>query len=117
MSRAIDRAVDAVSERGQLKKNAARAARPHLAGARFLYQRIADRYVADAWTGLGRMWRRRQVRRSAYTQAFEEAQWYLNRREREWEGPFVLPPLFLRHPGEFPLLERLGRHRAPAAAI
>ncbi|MFI1765128.1 hypothetical protein ACH41H_24150 [Streptomyces sp. NPDC020800] len=91
------------------------AIRGHLTAARFLYHCIAARYVADARTGIGRAWRRRQVRRSSYTRAFEQAESYLFAVETDPHMIASLPPLF--EPADWfplPLLNRPGRHRAGA---
>jgi hypothetical protein len=93
-----------------------RAARPYLVSARFLFDRLAERYVAAALTRPGRAWRRCQVQQSAYTRAFDHAACYLQRLDEDPESSHYLPELFLRS-GALPLfnLRIPVTHRAPTA--
>ncbi|MFK0047985.1 hypothetical protein ACIQU4_28630 [Streptomyces sp. NPDC090741] len=118
VSRALEQAGVAAAQFSLPAADRVRASRGHLTAARFLYHCIAARYVADARTGIGRAWRRRQVRRSVYTRAFEQAESYLFAVET---NPHViasfLPPLY--EPADWfplPLLDRRGRHRAASMA-
>ncbi|MFF8786897.1 hypothetical protein [Streptomyces sp. NPDC015125] len=120
ISKAVTDAVATLTGEGSAAPNAAAAplARPHLAAARFLFNRVADRYIAAARTRPGRAWRRRQVARSRYTHAFDTAAWHLQQLEDlSSEGPFHLPELF-QHFGALPLIaQRVPvSHRAQAAA-
>ncbi|MEV6421831.1 hypothetical protein [Streptomyces sp. NPDC051662] len=95
-----------------------RDARAQLVAARFLFNRQAERYIAAARTRVGRAWRRRQVTRSSFTKALDDAAAYLTRLERDHEGPFFLPQLFVRSSSGLPVRGHRapGRHRAAAAA-
>ncbi|MET8605785.1 MULTISPECIES: hypothetical protein [Streptomyces] len=116
---ALDGVVSTLTAGHTSEPNAAtgRVARRQLVGLRFLLARQAERYVAGARTRAGRAWRRRQVARSSFAQALEEAETYLTLLVRGQEGPYFLPELFTHRSGHLPVRERRagGRHRAAAA--